>query len=240
MVKPGDPQAVRDLFEAIAPRYDLLNDALSLGLHRLWKRQALAWIRPQADQRLVDLCCGTGDLALVLAARVRPGGTVLGLDAAEAPLAVARRRAARQPWLPVRFERGDALATGLEGRWADGAAMAYGLRNLADPGEGLRELHRLLRPGGRAAVLDFNRPVAGPDQPAAAAMADFQRLYLRRLVVPAARAFGLEKQYAYLERSLQRFPTGPEQEALARAAGFRQVRHRPLAAGLMGLLELVA
>ena len=238
-MKPGDPEAVRELFEAIAPRYDLLNDLLSLGLHRLWKRQAVAWIRPRPGQRLLDLCCGTGDLALVLAERVRPGGTVLGLDAAEAPMVVARRRAAERPWLPLSFRLGDALATGLATGEVDGAAMAYGLRNLADPGAGLRELRRLLRSGGRAAVLDFNRPEPGAGSQAAA-VARFQRLYLRRLVVPAARAFGLPEQYAYLEASLARFPTAAAQEALARAAGFTLVRHRPLAAGLMGLLELQA
>jgi demethylmenaquinone methyltransferase/2-methoxy-6-polyprenyl-1,4-benzoquinol methylase len=239
-MKPGDPTAVRELFEAIAPRYDQLNDLLSFGLHRFWKRQAVAWIRPGPGERLLDLCCGTGDLALLLAERVRPGGEVLGLDAAEAPLELARRRAAGLPWLPLRFERGDALATGLAAGWADGAAMAYGLRNLADPGAGLQELRRLLRSGGRAAVLDFNRPEGSASIPAAKIVADFQRLYLRHLVVPAARLFGLPEHYAYLETSLQRFPTALEQEALARAAGFSRVRHRPLAAGLMGLLELEA
>lgn len=239
-MKPGDPAAVRDLFEAIAPRYDLLNDLLSFGLHRFWKRQAIAWIGPSPGQRLLDLCCGTGDLALLLAERVRPSGAVLGLDVAEAPLAEARRRAAERPWLPLSFRGADALATGLSDGWADGAAMAYGLRNLADPGQGLRELRRLLRTGGRAAVLDFNQPEGSPGLAASSQVAAFQRFYLRQLVVPAARAFGLPEHYAYLEASLQHFPTGPEQEALARDAGFRQVRHRPLAAGLMGLLELVA
>jgi demethylmenaquinone methyltransferase/2-methoxy-6-polyprenyl-1,4-benzoquinol methylase len=188
----------------------------------------------------LDLCCGTGDLALLLAERVRPSGVVLGLDVAEAPLAEARRRAAERPWLPLSFGSADALATGLGDGWADGAAMAYGLRNLADPAAGLRELRRLLRPGGRAAVLDFNRPEGSPGLVAASQVAAFQRFYLRQLVVPAARAFGLPEHYAYLEASLRQFPTGPEQEALAWGAGFRRVRHRPLAAGLMGLLELVA
>jgi demethylphylloquinol methyltransferase len=229
-----DPGQISDLFDAIAPRYDQLNDLLSLGLHRLWKRQALVWLRPRPGQRLLDLCCGTGDLALVLAARVRPGGLVLGLDGAAAPLAIARGRAAREPWLPLQWQQGDALATGLADGWADGAVMAYGLRNLADPAAGLVELRRLLRPGGRASVLDFNRP-----DPASAPAA-FQRLYLRRLVVPAARAVGLPEQYAYLEESLARFPTGPAQEELARTAGFATARHRPLAGGLMGLLELQA
>ena len=237
-MKPGDPEAVRELFEAIAPRYDQLNDLLSLGLHRLWKRQAVQWLRPRPGQRLVDLCCGTGDLALVLAAKVRPGGSVLGLDAASAPLALARRRGLRQRWLPVRWQQGDALATGLADGSADGAVMAYGLRNLADPAAGLRELRRLLRPGGRAAGLDFNRP--DPATAPGALVAGFQRLYLRRLVVPAARRFELTEQYAYLEASLACFPSAAEQERLAAAAGFSAVRHRPIAAGLMGLLQLVA
>jgi demethylmenaquinone methyltransferase/2-methoxy-6-polyprenyl-1,4-benzoquinol methylase len=111
-------------------------------------------------------------------------------------------------------------------------AIAYGLRNLADPGAGLVELRRLLRDGGRAAVLDFNRP--------SGAVAAFQRFYLRRLVVPTADRFGIPEHYAYLEESLQRFPTCAQQQVLALEAGFRAVRHRPLAGGLMGLLELVA
>jgi demethylmenaquinone methyltransferase/2-methoxy-6-polyprenyl-1,4-benzoquinol methylase len=205
---------------------------LSLGLHRLWKRQAIAWVNPQPGQRCLDLCCGTGDLALLLAARVRPGGLVLGLDAAAAPLELAAARARRQPWLPLQWQLGDAQATGLPTAWADGAVMAYGLRNLADPAAGLAELRRLLRPGARAAVLDFNRAqtVAGR----------FQQAYLRRVVVPAARRVGLEQHYAYLEASLARFANGPRQELLATRAGFAQAHHRPLAGGLMGLLELVA
>jgi ubiquinone/menaquinone biosynthesis methyltransferase len=229
-----DPARVSDLFDSIAPRYDQLNDLLSLGLHRFWKRQAVAWLLPRPGQRLLDLCCGTGDLAVVLAPRVRPGGLVLGLDAAAEPLEIARRRATLQPWLPLQWRQADVLASGLEAGWADGAVMAYGLRNLVDPAAGLQELHRLLRPGGRAAVLDFNRPDPG------SANAAFQRFYLRRLVVPAARVVGLSGQYAYLEASLSRFPTGAEQEALATVAGFSRARHRPLAAGQMGLLELVA
>ena len=236
--KPGDPGDVRALFDSIAPRYDQLNDLLSLGIHRLWKRRAIAWLRPRAGQRLLDLCCGTGDLALVLADKVRPGGHVLGLDAAAEPLRLALRRSSRQPWLPVGWQRGDALATGLPACSFDGAVMAYGLRNLPDPAAGLTELRRLLRPGGRAAVLDFNRP--DPGHWSSAVQQGFQRAYLRALVVPAARALGLPEQYAYLEESLRGFPTGAEQERLACRAGFGHARHRLLAGGQMGLLELLA
>jgi demethylphylloquinol methyltransferase len=238
-VHPGDPSAVRQLFEEIAPRYDRLNDLLSLGLHRLWKRQAIAWLQPRPGQHLVDLCCGTGDLSLVLAAKVRPGGSVLGLDAADAPLRLARMRAGKQPWLPLHWQQGDAMATGLASASLDGAAMAYGLRNLSDPAAALQELRRLLRPGGRAAVLDFRHidPSAGWD---AVLLRGFQRLYLRAVVVPTARLSGLEPHYAYLEQSLERFPTAEDLCGLAAQVGFSQVNHRPLASGLMGLLELQA
>ena len=112
--------------------------------------------------------------------------------------------------------------------------MAYGLRNLCDPGAGLKEMRRLLKPGGRAAVLDFNR--LDPEQ----AAGRFQRLYLRRLVVPVAAAYGLHDHYAYLEESLRSFPNGQVQERLALDAGFSTARHRELMAGQMGALLLQA
>ena len=229
-MKPGDPAAVEQLFDAVAPRYDQLNDWLSFGLHRQWKRQLVRSLQPRSGETWIDLCCGTGDLALELARSVRPDGRVLGLDAAAAPLELARQRQRRQPWLSVDWLQGDALQTGLAEASADGVVMAYGLRNLADPAAGLAEIHRLLKPGGKAGVLDFNRlPVEAP-------AAAFQRFYLRRLVVPAAAAVGLREEYAYLEESLKRFPDGRGQEQLALAAGFQRARHRPLVAGQMGLL----
>ena len=231
-MKPGDPAAVEQLFDAVAPRYDQLNDRLSLGLHRQWKRQLVRSLDPRPGETWLDLCCGTGDLALELARSVRPAGRVLGLDAAAEPLELARQRQARQPWLSVDWRQGDALQTGLDAACCDGVVMAYGLRNLADPVAGLAEVHRLLKPGGRAGVLDFNRlPV---DSVAAA----FQRFYLRRLVVPAAAAVGLRDEYAYLEESLKRFPDGAEQERMALTVGFKTATHRPLVAGQMGLLLL--
>ena len=231
-MKPGDPAAVEQLFDAVAPSYDRLNDVLSFGLHRQWKRQLVHALKPLAGEQWLDLCCGTGDLALELGRWVRPGGAVTGLDAAAAPLERARQRQGQQPWLPVTFQQADALQTGLPRACADGAVMAYGLRNLADPLQGLKELRRLLKPGGRAGVLDFNRL---PQRGVAVA---FQRFYLRRLVVPAAASVGLREEYAYLEKSLERFPAGPEQERLAREAGFVEALHRPVVAGQMGILIL--
>ena len=233
-MKPGDPAAVEQLFDAVAPRYDRLNDVLSFGLHRQWKRQLVRALKPVAGEQWLDLCCGTGDLALELGRCVRPGGAVTGLDAAAAPLERARQRQRQQPWLPVSFQQGDAQQTGLPSACADGAVMAYGLRNLADSLQGLKELRRLLKPGGRAGVLDFNR------LPASGAAAAFQRFYLRRLVVPAAASVGLREEYAYLERSLERFPDGPEQERLAQEAGFAEAIHRSVVGRQMGVLTLRA
>ena len=230
MVSGAHPQQVRQLFEQVAPHYDRLNDLLSLGLHRLWKRQMVQLLQPKAGEAWLDLCCGTGDLALLLAERLRPKGMVLAVDAAEAPLQRARLRAASRPWLAIDWQLGDALAVDCPDGHFDGAVMAYGLRNLADPARGLCELRRLLHHDGRAAVLDFNRTTGLP--------AVLQRQTLRQVVVPVATQLGLQSQYAYLEDSIDRFPTGAQQERLAQDAGFSWARHRPIAGGLMGLLEL--
>ena len=227
---PAEAQAVRQLFDEVAPHYDRLNDLLSLGLHRLWKREMVQRLAPVAGEQWLDLCCGTGDLALVLAERLRRGGAVLAVDAAAVPLLQARRRHKRCPWLPVEWLQADALAVPRAAASFDGAVMAYGLRNLPDPAAGLRELRRLLQRDGRAAVLDFNR-----GEGAASAL---QTQALRRVVVPVASQLGLKEQYAYLETSIAEFPTGVEQEQMALSAGFSWAQHRPIAGGLMGLLEL--
>ena len=227
---PAEAQAVRQLFDEVAPHYDRLNDLLSLGLHRIWKREMVQRLAPIAGEQWLDLCCGTGDLALVLAERLRTGGGVLAVDAAAAPLQQARQRHRRCPWLPVEWLQADAMAVPRAAESFDGAVMAYGLRNLSNPAAGLRELRRLLHRDGRAAVLDFNRSNGR--------VAALQTMALRRLVVPVASQLGLKEQYAYLETSIAEFPTGPEQEQLAISAGFSWAQHRPIAGGLMGLLEL--
>ena len=172
-MRPGDPLAVENLFNDVAARYDLLNDLLSLGLHRVWKRQVLVWLAPNPGENWLDLCCGTGDMALALARRLRPGGFVFGIDSALEPLNVALKRAKREPWLSLSFIQKDVLETGLPANSFDGAVMAYGLRNLSNPSEGLKELHRLLKPGARAGLLDFNQLGKNSFQ------ARFQKLYLR-------------------------------------------------------------
>ena len=199
-MKPGEPKAIEDLFNDIAPKYDLLNDLLSLGLHRVWKRQLLFELSPMSGENWLDLCCGTGDLALALTRRIRPKGSVLGIDSAIEPLLIARERSSKELLPSLSWAKGDALNTGLTSNHFDGVVMAYGLRNLSDYRAGLKEIHRVLKPGGRSGVLDFNsiseRSIGY----------QFQRFYLRNIVVPIADKFGLKEHYIYLEESLKQFP----------------------------------
>ena len=231
-MRPGDPQSVRNLFDDVAPIYDHLNDLLSLGLHRIWKRQLLAWLSPMPGEKWLDLCCGTGDLAMVLAQKVYPNGMVLGLDSASKPLTLARKRSVKDPKLSVSWIQRDALSTGFDAHYFDGVVMGYGLRNLPDPKAGLKEINRILKPGSRAGILDFNK------LPVPSLRASFQKFYLRKVVVPVAAQFGLRDHYIYLEESLNQFPEGSLQVSLALDVGFAEAKHKPLAAGLMGVLLL--
>ncbi len=233
-MKATDPIEVKKLFNSIAPSYDRLNDLFSLGLHRVWKKQLISWVDPQSGGYWIDVCCGTGDMAIELARRLGPGGAVLGFDAAEEPLAKAVKRAQKISLLNISWMKADALATGLDSNTFDGAVMAYGLRNLSDPLAGLIELRRLLRKGASAGILDFNKTNEGT------ITGRFQQFYLRKLVVPMAAKLGMRKEYAYLEASIKNFPSGKEQEELALEAGFSKALHRPLAANQMGALLLKA
>jgi ubiquinone/menaquinone biosynthesis methyltransferase len=223
-------ETVQALFDRIAPVYDDFNQQLSFGLHWVWKRMAVAWSGAAPGHTCLDLCCGSGDLALLLARQVAPTGQVLGVDFSTAQLAVARQRAGRQwPRPAITWQQGDALALDFADSSFDAATMGYGLRNLTDIPQGLGELRRVLKPGARAAVLDFHPPNNE-------LVRQFQRWYLDTLVVPAADRCGLTAEYAYIAPSVDRFPNGNRQVALAKAAGFTTAVHYPLAGGLMGVL----
>ncbi|MEM9803785.1 MAG: bifunctional demethylmenaquinone methyltransferase/2-methoxy-6-polyprenyl-1,4-benzoquinol methylase UbiE [Cyanobacteria bacterium P01_D01_bin.56] len=225
-----DASYIRDLFDRIAPVYDDLNQSLSFGIHTVWKQMAVDWSGAQPGMNVLDVCCGSGDLALLLARRVGAEGQVTGADFAVEQLAIAARRAAtkgvthRTQWIEA-----DALSLPFEANQYDALTMGYGLRNLVNISQGLRELHRVLKPGAKAAVLDFHRPSAPWVQ-------QFQQWYLDTVVVPAANRCGLTDEYAYIGPSVDRFPIGSEQIALAYATGFSQAVHYPLAGGMMGVL----
>jgi demethylmenaquinone methyltransferase/2-methoxy-6-polyprenyl-1,4-benzoquinol methylase len=221
---------LQDLFNRIAPVYDSMNDQFSLGLHRVWKRMAVRWSGAQRGQTCLDLCCGSGDLALLLAQEVGSSGRVVGLDFAAQQLAIAQQRSYRLGWNTViTWLEGDALQLPFDNETFDAITMGYGLRNLSDPLQGLREMQRVLKPGAKVALLDFHRP----ESPF---MQQVQQFYLAQLVVPAAQALGVASEYAYIQPSLDRFPQGAEQIILAQQAGFSTAVHYPLVGGMMGIL----
>ena len=222
---------IQTIFDRIAPVYDRLNDRLSFGQHRIWKLMAVKWSEAKPDDNALDVCCGSGDLALLLAKQVGNTGKVTGLDFACEQLAIAKQRQLiKCPTVPIDWIEGDALALPFQDNQFDCATMGYGLRNVTDIPLSLQELWRVLKPGAKAAILDFHRP--------SGYMQAFQQWYLANVVVPTARDLGMKEEYAYINPSLERFPLGTEQIELAKAAGFSQTVHYPLMGGMMGILVL--
>lgn len=221
--------AVRDMFAAVAHRYDFLNHFLSLGRDIAWRRAAAHALREllaRPGSRVADLCCGTGDLSICLGRYSR--GLVTGADFSRPMLAIARRkRSARDRH--VQFIEADALNLPFADASLDGVASAFGFRNLANYRQGLEEMRRVLKSGGRLAILEFSRvrwPVFGP----------LFRFYFRR-VLPRLGAWisGVEGPYQYLPDSVAQFP---DQEALAKAlrdAGFHNVRYVNFSGGVAAL-----
>ncbi len=220
---------VEDLFAAIAPRYDLINDLQSFGLHRLWKRRLLRLAAVQPGDRALDVCCGTGDVTFALAAA---GAEATGFDFSEPMLAVARKRGERTPVPGERrplFQQGDALNLPFPDASFEVVTISYGLRNLADFDRGVRELTRVLRPDGRLLVLDFGKP-----DNAAWRWGYFQ--YLRWLVPLFGRLFcGDGDTHAYILDSLQKYPAQRGVEAKLRELGCQDTRVINLLGGVMGI-----
>lgn len=220
---------VREMFSRLAERYDLVNDVMSLGLHRLWKRQTvgIALQGRRAGARVLDLCCGTGDMGF-LAEEEGEGLSVFGADFTLPMLAVARRRALR------RASRGDFVqADALRLPFPDGAfdavTVGYGLRNIADPQAALREIRRVLAPGGRAAILDFGKP----ENPFAAAL---YAAFLRTMMPAVGWLFhGDPETYLYIPESLTRYPAQRGVEGMMREAGFAHARVENRFFGAMGI-----
>lgn len=228
----GEPSSeqIQALFNRIAPVYDQFNDWLSLGQHRVWKQMAVKWSNAHVGATCLDVCCGSGDLARLLARRVGQSGQVFGVDFAAAQLAIAQQRTQEsiRP-LSINWVQADALHLPFDDHQFDAATMGYGLRNVTDILGSLKELLRVLKPSATVAILDFHRP----DN---ILLQTFQQWYLQTVVVPMAQQFNLTEEYAYISPSLDRFPIGVEQVQLAKQAGFSQVKHYAIAGGMMGVL----
>lgn len=220
-------ERVNDLFAAIAPRYDLINDLQSFGLHRWWKRRLIQFAAVQPGESALDLCCGTGDVAFALA---EAGARVTGMDFSAPMLAVAEARKVKvgEAAGPV-FLQGDALRTPFPDAHFDVVTISYGLRNLASVDEGLREMWRVLKPGGRLLVLDFGKPDNAAWRGAYFAYLRFAVPVFGRLFCKNAAA------YAYILESLQHYPAQRGVDEKLRALGAANARIVNFLGGVMSI-----
>jgi demethylmenaquinone methyltransferase / 2-methoxy-6-polyprenyl-1,4-benzoquinol methylase len=212
------PDAVRRMFDRIAPVYDAMNRTMTAGLDRRWRRlTAEAAVRPGDD--VLDACCWTCDLAI---AASRAGGNVTGLDFSPAMLARARRKAPGLEWI-----EGDLLALPFADASFDSATVGFGVRNVEDLGGAIEELRRVLRPGGRLGVLEITRPRG--------LLAPFYRVWFDGVVPLLGKLLPGGSAYTYLPASVRRFPGPQELAEMIESAGFRDVRVRLLAGGIVAL-----
>jgi demethylmenaquinone methyltransferase/2-methoxy-6-polyprenyl-1,4-benzoquinol methylase len=213
-----EPNDVRRMFDRIAPVYDLMNRLMTGGLDRRWRRlTAEAVVRP--GDRVLDACCGTGDLAI---AGRRAGGRVTGIDFSERMLERARRKDRSIEWI-----RGDVLDLPFEDASFDAATVGFGVRNVADLERAVRELRRVLRSGGRLAILEITTPTG--------MLRPFYRLWFDGLVPLAGRLLPGGSAYTYLPASVRRFPGPHELASLIERSGFMAVDHRLFAGGIVAL-----
>jgi demethylmenaquinone methyltransferase/2-methoxy-6-polyprenyl-1,4-benzoquinol methylase len=221
------------MFDRIAGRYDLLNALMSLGLHRHWRRAAVRTVLAGDGRMFLDIGCGTGDMALALLRR-SPQAHLTGVDLSSEMLgyAVAKTRAAG---LQSRadYRVGDATALPFSGGSFDGIVCAFCLRNIVDRAAALREMCRVLRPGGRLVVLELTRP-------AGSVPGLVHRFYTRRVIPLLGRALSQGSAYQYLADSIEHFPAPAEVVGTISRAGFAMAEHRPLTGGFVTLFSATA
>lgn len=222
---PGtlEPGQVRAMFDRISGFYDVMNSVMTAGLHHRWRARAVDLAGVGPGGRVLDVATGTGDLAIELAARVAPGGAVVACDFSEAMLALARAKAPA-----ITFEWGDALALDYPDDHFDAATVGFGARNFDDLDLGLREMARVVRPGGRVVILEITTPTKPP-------LSTFFGLWFDRLVPALGRLAGDSEAYDYLPSSVKRFPGAAELAARMHAAGLRRIRYVLTAGGIIAI-----
>jgi demethylmenaquinone methyltransferase/2-methoxy-6-polyprenyl-1,4-benzoquinol methylase len=217
------PERVREMFDRISPTYDRMNLLMSMGRDGRWRRLAVAMAGVRPGDAALDVCCGTGDLAIELRRAVGPAGRVVGLDFSPQMLAVARRKSAAVDWV-----QGDALDLPFADGSFHAATVGFGVRNLADLRRGFAELARVVRPGGRVVCLEMSTPPA--------AIRPFSEVWTDRAVPVLGRIVARDRDaYRYLPESVHRFPPAEEVAGVMRAAGLADVSYRRLMLGVVAI-----
>ena len=226
---PSGAQQIQKMFSAIAPRYDLLNTLLSLGFDRYWRRELIQALSPQPEERFLDVATGTGDVLRELC-RQKPGGIPkpVGIDFSVPMLVKARNKVAS---FGCRLAAGAAENLPLDGGTFDGVTVAFGLRNFADLDRGLREIHRVLKPGGRLGVLEFSLPRS----PALRAL--YQLYFYQALPLIGRWVSGHPDAYRYLPESVLKFPVREGLSERMQKAGFEKTAFEDLTFGIVTLYQ---
>lgn len=219
-------QYVREMFARIAPRYDLLNSLLSFWLHHYWRRRVVAMLRLSPNAHVLDICTGTGDLALDLARHLGPAGEVVGLDFCAPMLRRGLQKAQRKGWNHLTWIQADALYLPFSDNQFEAVTIAFGLRNLIDKPRALREMWRVLRPGGRLAILELNRPQG-------ALTSRLYDVYALKVLPWIGKRFSAADAYLYLPMSIQHYENRATIAEMMTEAGFANVCYYDLTFGVV-------
>jgi demethylmenaquinone methyltransferase/2-methoxy-6-polyprenyl-1,4-benzoquinol methylase len=218
---------IHQMFDRISRRYDLLNHLLSLGLDFYWRRRAVKKLDQKPNQRILDLACGTGDLALAAAHRLNNDCRVIAIDRAPQMLQLAADKIARRHVNSISLALGDGMALAIKDASLDAVMIAFGIRNMPDTSVCLREIHRLLNLGGKAVVLEFSLP-------SNRLLQSLHRFYLRRIVPTVGRIVSGDKYaYSYLDRTIETYAQGETFCELMRHTGFVEVIAEPISFGIV-------
>ena len=222
-----EPQ-VRAMFDRIAGVYDRLNSVMTAGLHHEWRRRAADLAEVSGGAKVLDVATGTGDLAFELARRVGPGGEVIGADFSEQMLSIARQKAATRTDAPLQFRQANALELPFDDGEFDAVTVGFGVRNFSDLDRGLREMARVVRPGGHVVILEMTTPQRPP-------LSTFFSLWFDRAVPVLGRLAGDPDAYTYLPNSVRRFPGPPQLAARMAGSGMHEIRYILTAGGIIAL-----
>lgn len=225
---------VREMFDSIAPAYDFMNRAMTMGIDRLWRYKAVRLLRDCQHDDILDIATGTGDLAIKLARELDPIA-VTGVDLSEGMIEIGRAKVAKEGLQEVvTLGIGDCLLLPFTDASFDAVTCAYGVRNFADLLAGYREMHRVLRPGGRAVILELSTPTSPMVRP-------LYNFYTRHVIPTVGRLVSKDvRAYSYLPESIAAVPQGDAMTAIMLEAGFSQARAIPLTMGVCTIYEAVS